>query len=461
MRPVSAVDKHVKKSSALQITLISTYELGRQPFGLASPAAWLRRAGAQVECIDLAVEPLREDAVRKADLVAFYLPMHLATRMAAPALARIRELNPTAHLCCFGLYAAENAAYLRTMGVETILGGEFESGLAALAERLAEARPEADTQPAPIVSLDRQQFLKPDRSGLPPLDRYAKLVRADGTHAAVGYTEASRGCKHRCRHCPIVPVYNGRFRVVQREVVLDDIRQQVAAGAQHITFGDPDFFNGIGHAIPLVEALHAEFPALSYDVTIKVEHLLKHADDLPTLQRTGCLFVTSAVESFDDETLAIFEKRHTKRDVERALQLCRAAGLALSPTFVAFTPWTTIESYRKFLAEIARLGLVDQVAPAQYGIRLLIPPGSRLLELPEVRALVGPFDEPSLAYPWRNPDPRVETLCEGIRGLIQQTAVSRRALFEQLCARAGVAPQQPTTPSLPSFTPYLTEPWYC
>ena len=109
----------------------------------------------------------------------------------------------------------------------------------------------------------------------------------------MGYTEATRGCKHLCRHCPVVPVYRGAFRIVQQDVVLEDIRQQVAAGAEHITFGDPDFFNGPGHAIPIVEALHREWPALTYDVTIKMEHLLKHRELLPVLKATGCLFVTS------------------------------------------------------------------------------------------------------------------------------------------------------------------------
>ena len=81
-----------------------------------------------------------------------------------------------------------------------------------------------------------------------------------------------------------MPVYNGRFRIVQREVVLEDIRRQVAAGAQHITFGDPDFFNGVGHSMQIVETLHREHPGLSYDVTIKVEHLLRQDE----LRRNGC-----------------------------------------------------------------------------------------------------------------------------------------------------------------------------
>jgi radical SAM superfamily enzyme YgiQ (UPF0313 family) len=458
----------------LNVVLISTYELGRQPFGLASPAAWLRAAGAHVDCCDLAVEPLHDEAVRAADLIAFYVPMHMATRMAAQALERVRRLSPAAHICFFGLYAAENADYLRRLGVDTILGGEFEAGLVRLARRLAEAN--TTGQPAaiqlePIVSLDRQQFLVPDRRGLPDLTHYAHLVIDDGRRVPVGYVEASRGCKHRCRHCPIVPIYNGRFRIVQREVVLEDVRQQVAAGARHITFGDPDFFNGIGHALPLVTALHAEFPDLTYDVTIKVEHLLKHAAHLATLRRTGCLFVISAVESFEDATLAIFEKQHTMRDFEAVIQLCRQAGLALVPTFVAFTPWTTLAEYRRFLAEIARLELVDHVAPVQYAIRLLIPPGSRLLELADVRSLLGPLDESKLSYVWRNRDPRMDELQQDVERLIQTGTAenaSRRPIFRRIWERAHRqahnATKQLAAPTLAAaqqFVPYLTEPWYC
>src|SRR5438093_620059 len=78
------------------VVLISTYELGRQPFGLASPAAWLRRAGARVTCLDLSREPLREEPVRQADLIAFYVPMHTATRLAVEVLPAVRKLNPRA-----------------------------------------------------------------------------------------------------------------------------------------------------------------------------------------------------------------------------------------------------------------------------------------------------------------------------------------------------------------------------
>jgi radical SAM superfamily enzyme YgiQ (UPF0313 family) len=454
----------------LKSVLISTYELGRQPFGLASPAAWLGRAGFVVTCLDLSCQPLDEPAVRSADFVAIYVPMHTATRMAAGILPRIRKLNPRAHLCCYGLYAPVNEAFLRKLGAQTILGGEFEEGLVATLERLRGGDILPGMQPLPAVSLARQNFLTPERQSLPPLDRYAKLIWDDGGSRVVGYTEASRGCKHRCRHCPIVPVYNGIFRIVQPEVVLEDIRRQVAMGAEHITFGDPDFFNGIGHATRIVTALHAEHPMLTYDVTIKVEHLLEHSDLLPTLRKTGCAFVTSAVESLDDEVLGRLDKGHTFKDFVRVLELCRQAGLALSPTFVAFTPWTTLESYCSFIAGLQQLGLTDHVAPIQVGIRLLIPAGSRLLELAEISRMVGPFDETALAYPWSNADPRVDELCARVQSIVHEGGkkrATRREIFERIAAMAygaaGVAPAAlPVHDRLDrAAIPYLTEPWYC
>jgi radical SAM superfamily enzyme YgiQ (UPF0313 family) len=461
----------------LNVLLISTYELGRQPFGLASPAAWLRADGHAVHMLDLSRQALDENLVRTADLIAFFLPMHTATRLGVRALARVRTINPRAHLCAYGLYAPVNVALLRGLGVATILGGEFESGLRSLARRLAAAEGDIIKLPQvePEISLERQEFLVPDRAGLPPLDKYARLTLPDGSTRVVGYTEASRGCKHRCRHCPIVPVYNGKFRVVSRDVVLDDIRRQVAASAQHITFGDPDFFNGPAHAVEIVQALHREFPDLSYDVTIKVEHLLEQRELLSVLRQTGCAFVTTAVESVHDRVLRLLDKGHSRADFIHLAMLMRALGLFLVPTFVPFTPWTTLAGYEELLSTIANLGLIENVPPVQLTIRLLIPAGSRLLEITDLYGIeLGAFEPELLMYPWRNPDPRVDELQRELEAMVQREnkkGAGRGEIFAQtweLTRRAkGVArdsgellPEAPLTAARVTI-PYLTEPWYC
>jgi radical SAM superfamily enzyme YgiQ (UPF0313 family) len=465
----------------VSVLLISTYDLGRQSFGLASPAAWLRDAGIEVTCVDLSRQRFPKDIVRSASLIGFFLPMHTATRLALPVIDRVRALNPAATIVAYGLYAPLNESLLRERGVREILGGEFEADLVTVAlqsKREAEPRkpkagspkseglkPEAESR-KPV--LPRLTFKQPRRETLLPLSNYAHLQIGPERRVA-GYTEASRGCKHHCRHCPIVPVYGGRFRVVQPDIVIDDVRAQVAAGAQHITFGDPDFFNGIKHARDVLERFGREFSGITYDVTIKVEHLLKHSDALPLLRDTGCAFVTSAVEALDDTVLALLDKGHTRADFEHAVDLCRDAGLQMSPTFVAFTPWTTVDSYLDFLHTIDGMDLVENIAPIQLAIRLLVTDRSRLLELDDIRSIISPFDPVSLTYPWTHQDPRVDGLHDIVSKIVGVRITATRGdvfarVWQAAHAFAGVqAPARCALPILPSRAtiPYLTEPWYC
>jgi radical SAM superfamily enzyme YgiQ (UPF0313 family) len=472
----------------MKIVLISTYELGRQPFGLVSPAAWLRKRGHEVVCLDLTRQSLDTAAIRSAELIAIYLPMHTATRLAAKLIPQLRQENPDAHLCCYGLYAPMNAEYLRSLGVSTILGGEFESAFVHLAERLRSSievsqfagvvggrfsgsqsgSTSKPNQEEPTISLERLAFELPDRAGMPLLPKYAHLVIPGEGYRVVGSTEASRGCKHLCRHCPIVPVYNGVFRVVGRDIVLEDIRQQVAAGAQHISFGDPDFFNGIRYARDLVEALHGEFPQITYDVTIKIEHLRKYEEHLLRLRDTGCLFVISAVESADDQILERLDKGHTRKDFLHVARKFRELGMTLHPTFVPFTPWTTMQGYIDLLDVITSEELIENVAPIQLGIRLLIPQGSRLLELDEVRTLVGPFDAESLVYPWRNEDARLDALSEAVQTIAADAdrkklsrSIAFTRIWEAVHAAAGCPAPSLYVKTPPRPVPFLSEPWYC
>ena len=456
------------------VLLIGTYDLGRQPFGLASPAAWLRRAGVNATAVDLSRQPLPIEAAASARFVAFYLPMHTATRLALPVIDRVRALNPSATICAFGLYAPLNEALLRQHGVTAILGAEAEEDLVTVVRSGGTLVPPDTVAPPdtgrtdvrPLRALPKLQFIQPDRSGLPSLDKYASLTMPDGTIKVVGATEATRGCKHRCRHCPIVPIYDGQFRVVPVDVVLADVHAQVEQGATHITFGDPDFFNGPTHARRIVEAFHRQYPDVTYDVTIKIEHLLDHRALLPVLAESGCLFVTSAVESVDDMVLAKLEKGHTRADFIAAVSLCRQAGLTLSPTFVPFSPWTTIASYRQLLDAIEELDLIEHVAPVQWSIRLLVTWGSRLLELSEIRAVIRPFDPKTLTYPWAHGDARVDELQRQVMALVGVKALrSRTEMFNAV--RNLAEPPDPRV-SIPisaaiarAAIPYMNEPWYC
>lgn len=449
----------------MNIVLISPYEIGRQPFGLAEPAALLVAEGHDVSCIDLAVQRLADAPLANADVVAIYVAMHTATRIAIDALPRIREAAPDAHLCVYGLYAPMNETLLRELGVSTVLGGEFEPALLSMVRRVAAGDP---VQTEPVIAHDKFTFVAPRRSALPELSKYARLLLPDGGEKVVAFAEATRGCKHLCSHCPVVPVYQGKFRALPRDIVLQDIGQQVAQGAGHVSFGDPDFFNGPSHAKRIVSTLHEQFPDVTYDCTIKVEHLLKHAELLPLLRDTGCLFVTSAVEAVDERILRIFRKQHTVADFARAVALMEDHGIALAPTFVAFTPWTTLRGYLDLLEKLVELRLVNAVPPIQLAIRLLVPEGSYLLRESEMHPHLQAYDPHMLGYPWRHPDGAVDQLQESVQALVaggEAGGGTRREIFTEIWREAHracgrIAPQLPAHALGPAI-PHLSEQWYC
>jgi len=359
-----------------------------------------------------------------------------------------------------------NEALLRRLGVGTVLGGELEPALVSLCQRLR-ANGTVMIQSEPVISLGRVPFVVPDRSGLPKLSRYAHLVLPDGSTRVAGFAEGSRGCKHLCRHCPVVPVYQGKFRIVPPDVVMEDIRQQVGEGATHVSFGDPDFFNGPTHGLRLARALNEAFPDVTFDATIKIQHLIDHAELLPELQRSGCLFITSAVEAVDDDILRHLAKNHTSRDFDRAVALTREAGIALAPTFVAFTPWTTLEGYIALLERLVELQIVESVPPVQLTIRLLVPEGSYLLQLPGFKEKLKAFDAELLGYPWSHPDPRVDRLQQDLQVWVARCEaedLARREVFDSIWRMAHEAAGRPAAKlagNLGAPIPRLSEPWYC
>ena len=466
------------------ILLVSCYELGHQPVALAGPLAVLRAAGFAPVAVDTAVDPLPEAVVAAAALVAIAVPMHTALRLGVAAAEKVRRINPAAHVCFYGLYATLNARHLlgtepRTRAVaDSVVSGELEAALLALAEVLDRGEPaEAATgigtarrPSAPVLEPlpATLRGLPPDRRGLPGLRAYARLER-EGTAVPAGAIEATRGCHHTCRHCPIPPIYGGRFFVVPREAVVADGRAQVAAGARHLTFTDPDFFNGPGHGLRIMRDLRSEFPGLTFDATIKVEHLLQHRGRLPELAELGCAFVVTAVESLSAEVLTRLDKGHTPADVEAALALLDAVGVPMRPSLLPFTPWETLAGYVGLLRWMAERDLVGCVDPVMLSIRLLVPPGSSLLAEAESAAWLGELDAANFTHRWAHPDPRMDDLHRQVAAIVERAAPEHEPtadtfgrIWDAAHAVAGVpgtprpAPARRRPPA-----PRLTESWFC
>jgi radical SAM superfamily enzyme YgiQ (UPF0313 family) len=458
-----------------EILLISCYELGHQPVGVAGPAGFLERAGYAPDLIDLSVGKLEVEKVARARFVGISVPMHTALRIGVKAAERIREINPGCHIAFFGLYSSLNADYLLERLADSVIGGEYESPLLALIETLPEGNDRSIEGVRRIGEgtpplLDHLPFVPPARFKLPPLERYAHLEE-NGVRRKAGYVEASRGCRHLCRHCPIPPVYEGRFFLVPHETVLQDVRSLVRMGATHVTFGDPDFLNGPNHALRVVRAMRGAFPGITFDFTAKVGHILKHRELFREFGELGCLFIVSAVESLNDAVLKRLEKGHTRADVVEALKIVRKAGIALRPSLVAFTPWSTLDDIVDLFDFVEREGLIDHLDPVQYTIRLLIPPGSLLLDDASLAPYLGPLVQESFSYRWTHPDPKMDALQVLFSREVERATSEDEdpeVIFYRLkeLAHAIYEGREPMpirreTHAARPRPPRLTEPWFC
>jgi radical SAM superfamily enzyme YgiQ (UPF0313 family) len=458
-----------------EILLVSCYELGHQPLHLATLQSLLTQAGYAPTPVDTAVETLNDETILVAQFVAISVPMHTALRLGEQIARRVRALNPQAYICLYGLYALLNADYLLSDTIDAAIGGEYEEPLlnlvAARVEGAATTLPGVKTREQESGPwIQRAPLTLPQREQLPELKEYARL-ELNGVAWLAGYTETTRGCKHTCLHCPITPIYQGRFFAIPAEAVLTDIRAQVAQGARHITFGDPDFFNGPTHALRIARALHQEFPEVTFDATIKIEHLLKQKHLLPELHDLGCVFVVSAVESLNDTVLAHLVKNHTQEDVIAAFALMESVGIPLRPSLLPFSPWETLESYLELLNFFEREHLVEHIDPVHLSIRLLIPPGSALLDAPEERSWLGELDSAAYTYRWKHPDRRMDTLQSLIAVLVDQAQTSEedpvltffrvKELAHKARGQEFSAYKAREAYGAGKTLPHLSESWFC
>jgi len=443
----------------VRVLLVSTYELGHQPIHVASPAARLRYLGYEVSTLDLAVEAFDDRLVAGVDAVAFSVPMHTAMRLALLSAERIRASNLDTPIAFYGLYARVGRERSLDGLADVLLEGEYERGLvdwlAGLDKSIETSTPNG-----------RSGFYVPDRSTLPTNHEYARL-EWNGTAVLAAAVEASHGCRHRCRHCPIPIVYNGRLRVVGAEVVLGDIDQLAAAGVGHVTFGDPDFLNAPRYSTDILREAHAAHPDLTFDVTVKVEHVLKHRNMWPELGDLGVLFVVSAFESVDEETLLILDKGHTVSDMAESLGVLRSAGIYTRPTWLPFFPWTTPSDVADLVEFLDEHRLWTSTDPVQLGIKLLIPEGSLLENHPAVVPFLTSYDPASLTWSWSFRDPESELLQKELEAVsaeasdcgedVMDTFTSMRRVIAARAPDRGWGQIVDPGP----ITPRLSESWFC
>ncbi len=448
-------------NTPIRLLAISTYELGQQPLVLARIAAILNSAGIEYSLCDNSVDKrtftrledfLLEDQMPPTHLI-ISVPMHTATQLARAIADRARRLfGDSITIIALGLYSKVALASSSSFD-QAVASGNRGEILSAIG-----VDPQSTTQ-------KNETNLIPDRSKLPGLANYAHLIEGV-EQKVVGYVESTIGCAHECLHCPVPVVFGGRFKAVPLQTVLAQINELYQNGARHITFGDPDFLNGPMHALRIARAMNAAHPDLTFDATVKVEHVLENRwiwDELSTL---GLKFIVSAFEHTSDEILKRLGKGHTRSDILEALSLLRQKGIEVRPSLMPFTPWTTRENLLDLVEFLFENQLVNSVDPVQLTIRLLVPLGS--LVLGEADIEFGPWNPEALSYEWHSSDPAIDDLQQKLASIAEDAecddldpftvfSLMREAIYRRFNMPAPPHRSIPTCESKPR----LTESWFC
>ena len=467
--------KNIKQNKKINILLISCYELGNQPIQTASLHAFLKSYSYSPKVLDLSTQKINPKEVQNCNFIAISTPMHTSLTIAVEATKIIRKVNKECHICFYGDYADLNSKYLLKNIADSCLSGETQKSILEIINSIETSSKEVTEKKNiyknSIRLIEKPDFRTPERSLLPTLSNYNKLIN-DQTYITTAAVETSRGCKHQCLHCPITPIFKGRFFVVPKEIVLSDIKNLHSQGARHITFTDPDFLNGPKHSLRILREMNNLFPEMTFDFTAKVEHLINHKDIFTELRQLGCLFIVTALESLNSKILRKLVKGHSKKDFLEILKISRENEISIRPSLIAFTPWTTPKDYIELLNFIEENELIYEIDPIQMSIRLLIPPKSSLLKLKDIRKHIVDFQPERFSHIWKHPNPKMEILNSNISAVVEKHATLNKDALETFIAiKKEFSEIFPKLANIQNVTirtkrvtvkpPKLTESWFC
>mgnify|MGYP000742691943 FL=1 len=373
----------------MKILLLSFYDLGKQPKIISELYKKLDNGSNQIDIIDYSIEE-KDLTLDNYDVLGIYASMHTASVLAEQYL---RDRKLPNKLFVFGLYAnVFSEMFSNFQSIHSFDSDELESLLQ--------------------VQLNLNYSFKhtvPDRTILPSITDYSHIV--DGSNNLIaGSVETTYGCKHECTHCPVPIEFKGMFKTFGTEKIITDVTNQVEEGAKHISFNDPDFFNGPKHALKILQLLNEKHPSITYDSTIKVEHILKYPDYFQELKNLNMLFVISAFETTNDHVLNILQKNHSFNDLNKAVELSLENKIDIRPTWMPFSPWTEQNDLISIIKLIENYKLRETVDPIQLTIKLLVPKNSLILKRPEMKEYLLDYDPSSFSYAWKYKFPNIDNI---------------------------------------------------
>lgn len=393
----------------MKILLISTDEVGFQPLGLACAKPYLSSL-AEVELVDISV--MQEPTCDNYDLIAFSIPTFGAIEQSIQLMTKFRNNGYSKPLICYNQYATVQPESFLLDDNCFIVMGEYETVLEELVNAYLEKKSlnaidfvYSQENKNPLKNLKRTKFLTPDRTSLPKLSNYAYK-----NGKLVGNIETMRGCAHGCTYCSVFAAYQKRVVKIPDEIILKDIDYVVQKGAEHITFIDADFFSTGKKGVRLIKQMHQKYPKLTFDITLRLDDVVRYREFFPALKKYGCIEITSAFEFPSDVVLKEFDKRITLQDMDEGLAILREVQIPIVPTFISYNPWANAEDMIEFGQYLNNTGLMSDIDDMQLKTRLLLYKGSPLLENKTIQKLA--LMDKGYHYEWKHIDQEVDQMYE-------------------------------------------------
>ena len=465
----------------MRVLLVSTYELGHQPLHLASPAAALRRAGHEVRTPRprrRAVGPGRRSSGPRPWLLGADAHRHAA---GAPGRRRVRrEPGRAADLPLRALRHRQPRPDPRAGTRRPRHRRRVRAGARGLGRQPGGWGPPPAPRPrrSSRSSTCGARSLGPPARGLCRRSSATPTWRSGGEERLVGYVEASHGCLHRCRHCPVPVVYDGRIRIVPDDVVLADVERLVERRRPPHHLRRPRLPQRPA-ALPAGRAPRCTSAARA-DLRLHGQGRAHPAPRRPVAGagrgRAACSWSAPSRRVNDDILAGSTRATRPPRPPPR-WRCCARHGIEIRPSFLPFTPWTTLDDVADIVDFVAAHDLVANVDPVQYTIRLLVPEGSLLWSRSLRRSRLGPYDAERLSWTWSArptpPSTELQTrLARHRRGRPDRrradrpdlrTGPGRRARRRRAPPgrRARPAPPERLQHCRGEGRPRLTEPWFC
>lgn len=212
------------------------------------------------------------------------------------------------------------------------------------------------------------------------------FTSADGLRRRAVSLVTSRSCPLNCNFCSIISM-NTSYRTISVEVGIEWLRQEMNRSPfEHIYFLDADFLVSKSRARHWSQAIHANFPDVTWSVQVNVGHVLALGESLKELRSRGLVAAELGLEAGNDRQLSIFNKTNfgklaTVDQSKVAVKLLRDADIQVGVDYIMFYPDLTLRELAQNLSFISEAGLIDSYDTGHYNNELLLFPGTVMREV--------------------------------------------------------------------------------